>query len=85
MKWVVMIAMALAMVVPTKRALFIFQQNRYETGRYQAWLKENLARLAREDVFYITSSVVLAAAGLFVPGLPVQIITAVMLVFTGLM
>ena len=85
MKWVVMIAMAFAMVVPTKRALFIFQQNRYETGRYQAWLKENLARLAREDVFYITSSVVLAAAGLFVPGLPVQIITAVMLVFTGLM
>ena len=68
MKWVVMIAMAFAMVVPTKRALFIFQQNRYETGRYQAWLKENLARLAREDVFYITSSVVLAAAGLFVQG-----------------
>ncbi len=85
MKWVVMIAMAFAMVVPTKRALFIFQQNRYETGRYSTWLKENLGRLAREDVFYITCSIVLGIAGYLLPGLPVQIVTAVMLVFTALM
>ena len=27
--------------VPTKRALHMFQQNRYECGRYSAWFKQN--------------------------------------------
>ena len=85
MKWIVMIAMAFAMVVPTKRALFIFQQNRYETGRYSTWLRENLARLAREDVFYISCSLLLGIAGFLFPGPAVQIVTTVMLVFTSLM
>ena len=85
MKWVVMIAMGLAMVVPTKRALFIFQQNRYETGRYAAWLKANLARLAKEDVFYITCSIGLCILGFVFPGVFSQIVSTVLLVITALM
>lgn len=30
------------MLVPAKHALHMFQQNRYETWRYSAWLKENI-------------------------------------------
>ena len=85
MKWVVMIAMGVAMVVPTKRALFIFQQNRYETGRYAAWLKANLARLAKEDVFYITCSIGLCILGFVFPGVFSQIVSTVLLVITALM
>lgn len=32
-----------AMVIPTIHALHMFQQNRYETGRYTSWIKDSLS------------------------------------------
>lgn len=34
-------AAAAALIIPTKHALHMFQQNRYETGRYSGWVREN--------------------------------------------
>lgn len=42
MRWILAIGVILAMIIPTKRALHMFQQNRYECGRYTTWLKEDL-------------------------------------------
>lgn len=42
MRWIFAISVGLAMVIPTKRALHMFQQNRYECGRYTKWLKEDI-------------------------------------------
>lgn len=64
MKWVLAVLLALVMVVPCKHALFIFQQNRYETGRYKEWLHENISRLAKENKFYLLMCVVGAIAGI---------------------
>lgn len=36
-----MAAVTFAGLVPMKHALHMFQQNRYETGRYSTWMKEN--------------------------------------------
>ena len=33
---------AFAMVIPTKHALHMFQQNRYEIGRYTSWIKDSM-------------------------------------------
>lgn len=85
MKWIVFIFMAVSMIVPTKRALFIFQQNRYETGRYTTWLKENAGRLAKEDVFYILSSVVPVLLAFVLDDMWVMILTCVLLCLTAYM
>ncbi len=53
MKYVFGLLMLVMAIVPLKRALFIFQQNRYETGRYWAWIKENAKRLMHENGFYL--------------------------------
>lgn len=41
LKIVLFLCSGLALFVPTKHALHIFQQNRYETGRLTGWIKEN--------------------------------------------
>lgn len=33
----------MAMLVPSERALHMFQQNRYETGRYSSWIRDSAA------------------------------------------
>ncbi len=35
------VCLAFAAAVPAKHALHMFQQNRYETGRYTGWIREN--------------------------------------------
>lgn len=42
LKIVLFICSGFALFVPTKHALHIFQQNRYETGRFTSWIKENI-------------------------------------------
>lgn len=41
-RWFLFVCLMLAMAVPCKHALFIFQQNRYETGRLNEWMKESI-------------------------------------------
>lgn len=42
MRWILALGVLAAMAIPTKRSLHMFQQNRYEIGRYIAWLKEDI-------------------------------------------
>ena len=37
-RWILAVATIFAMLIPTKHALHMFQQNRYEIGRYSKWL-----------------------------------------------
>ncbi len=43
MKWLILLCACFAALIPGKRALHMFQQNRYETGRYVSWIKENVS------------------------------------------
>ena len=40
-RWILAVATIVAMLIPTKHALHMFQQNRYEIGRYSKWLAGN--------------------------------------------
>ena len=40
-RWILAVATIVAMLIPTKHALHMFQQNRYEIGRYSKWLVGN--------------------------------------------
>lgn len=85
MKWILFILMASCMIVPTKRALFIFQQNRYETGRYRTWIEDNLKRLVKENRFYILLIPVNAILNLVVRGIVADVVLIVSLVITTFM
>ena len=49
---VLFVLFAALIVLPTKHALHMFQQNRYELKRYTDWLKERIS-----TSFFIVSSV----------------------------
>ena len=40
-RWILAVVTLVAMLIPTKHALHMFQQNRYELGRYSKWLAGN--------------------------------------------
>ena len=67
-----------AMLVPVKHALHMFQQNRYETWRYSAWLKENA--LADVAGHVIPLGILLVALALSFFHLPVIVFMAVAVV-----
>lgn len=48
---VIVVLMCAGALIPAKRALHMFQQNRYETGRYSEWIRENFSRLAKQNLF----------------------------------
>lgn len=50
--------------VPTKKALHMFQQNRYELKRYTMWLIDRLHRLSRVDIMGVGGSIFLLAMGI---------------------
>lgn len=54
------LAVILAALVPAKHALHMFQQNRYELGRYVSWIEENLEGGARRAL--IPTLVIVAVA-----------------------
>lgn len=80
MKWIYAILMALVMFVPTKHALFIFQQNRYELGRYKTWIQDNITRLAKENRFYLFLCLAGVAAGIVKGTVGTFILVVIMLV-----
>ena len=82
MKWVFAVLLATVMFVPTKHALFIFQQNRYETGRYKAWISDNVKRLAGENRFYLLMCLAGFVAGM-IKGWIGNIILVVILVLSA--
>lgn len=44
------VCMCLAAVIPVKHALHMFQQNRYENGRYAGWIRENISDSMAKNV-----------------------------------
>ena len=64
LKIILAAAMAAAMLIPGKRALHMFQQNRYEQGRYTGWIKDSV----NANMSGIILTAVFSAIGL-IPGL----------------
>lgn len=54
-----------AMVIPAKHALHMFQQNRYETGRYSSWMKENIKENIPNNVIPLAVVLLLVVLSLF--------------------
>ncbi len=62
MRIVYLIVIFLAAAVPAKHALHMFQQNRYELGRYTAWISDNAEGGARRAIIPAAVIVVVALA-----------------------
>ena len=60
MKVIYFLIVILACLVPGKHALHMFQQNRYEVGRYTSWISENVEGGAKRAL--ITTIVIIAVA-----------------------
>ena len=54
-----------AMIIPAKHALHMFQQNRYETGRYSSWIKENIKENIPDNVIPLAVVILLFILSLF--------------------
>lgn len=64
MNCLIVILMAAGAVIPSKKALHMFQQNRYETGRYTEWIKENVSRLMHADSIDLLLCIAVVILGL---------------------
>ncbi len=53
LKILLVVCIFAGMLIPGKRALHMFQQNRYECGRYTGWINENIVRNVRRNTFAI--------------------------------
>ena len=60
MRVVYFIIIILAALVPAKHALHMFQQNRYELGRFSSWVMENVEGGAKRAI--IPAAVITAVA-----------------------
>lgn len=83
-KIVIVILMVIGALVPAKRALHMFQQNRYETGRYSEWIRGNIKRLSRENtwniLFMILSSICALCLSSLVSGIVVIVLLCLLAV-----
>lgn len=61
----VLICCALAMLVPMKHALHVFQQNRYECGRLTEWVKENLSMNVKNSMWILLLCVIATIVSFF--------------------
>ena len=81
LKVILWIVTALTMLVPAKRALHMFQQNRYETGRFIKWMKESIRIQTSKSFIPLT----LVIDAVFIPlffkkaGLIIEIIILILL------
>ncbi len=81
LKVILWIVTVLTMLVPAKRALHMFQQNRYETGRFIKWMKESIRIQTSKSFIPLT----LVIDAVFIPlffkkaGLIIEIIILILL------
>ena len=68
MRAVYFITVILAAMVPAKHALHMFQQNRYELGRFSSWVMDNVEGGARRAIIpaAVITAVAVACMGLSV-------------------
>ena len=86
LKIVIFAAMIFAALIPSKRALHMFQQNRYEVKRYYKWMLPNLYGSVFSSGFYLFACGAGIAAGLLLPSPLRQIVqTAVCLLIGALL
>ena len=84
-KGIIMTAViALAMVFPAKHALHMFQQNRYELGRLNKWVKASWRTNAEGAVVPLALTVIGLLAGLLFQGLLQTLIEIAILIFMAL-
>ncbi|MEG0177319.1 UDP-N-acetylmuramoyl-tripeptide--D-alanyl-D-alanine ligase [Anaerorhabdus sp.] len=69
--------------VPVKHALHMFQQNRYEAGRYGAWLKGNIKSFSGKSMPILGFVIILFLMSFFVDSVVHQIITVVLVTAIG--
>lgn len=65
MKWILFVTIA-SLIVPTKRALHMFQQNRYETTRYTMWLQDFFKTNKKSIITALLTFIVAFILGVFV-------------------
>lgn len=61
MRFCLIIAVLFYLLVPLKRSLHMLQQNRYQSGRYRAWLKENSVVNRRQVLLQLAAILPLCA------------------------
>ena len=76
MRWFTALAVLCAMILPAKKALHMFQQNRYETGRLTGWMKEHISEVCGPEQI-LTALAGIIAAFVFKP--PVSLIVIIAL------
>ena len=81
MQWIVYVLCVMAMVIPSKHALHMFQQNRYETERYTGWIKESISDLVPSNVLPLGMLLIGVIAGVI--HLPVIIFAIICLLLMG--
>ena len=64
-KWLYAVVILCVLPVPSGHALHMFQQNRYECGRYSAWIRENLPASIRKN-YPVLGVLLLSLLGCFV-------------------
>lgn len=81
MKWILCILCGVAMCIPSKHALHMFQQNRYETGRYKGWMKESVQDLIPSNVLPLGMVLAGLLAGIF--HFPVFVFMLILVLMSG--
>lgn len=79
LNWSIVILMCAGAVIACKRALHMFQQNRYELGRYTAWIHDNGRRAASQNMLSILLMVLVFIIGFLLPQNIAQIIGCIAL------
>lgn len=77
MRWILAISVAIAMLVPAKRALHMFQQNRYECGRFTKWLKEDIPTIGIRVFPFLVAAIGIVLA-LLLEGTIVELLLTVL-------
>ncbi len=84
-RWILAVVTLVAMLIPTKHALHMFQQNRYELGRYSKWLAGNKKMI---QGMLVTTLCYIVVAGLltYFAGFTIfaWVWVGLLLVFTGI-
>lgn len=76
MNWILIIVTVLSLIVPTKKALHMFQQNRYETSRYTMWIKDSFKHNSKAIINGLIITILALLCGIYVGPLATVIIIA---------
>ncbi|MCR4950655.1 MAG: UDP-N-acetylmuramoyl-tripeptide--D-alanyl-D-alanine ligase [Solobacterium sp.] len=83
MKLILAAAFVWAALIPCKRALHMFQQNRYEVKRYFKWMKSSWAINAASAALPLILCVIAAVCGLFLKGIVRDVVLCVLMALNG--